>query len=259
MGSGHPMYEHFAAFAAKLTGPAISTVGWTSQPGDGHRSKLLRATLIALAGKFSTDPQTVAEARRRFDAVVANPADASACPAEYKSTVYQIALKDGGTAEYDKLMRVYDALQDNAERKQIMLSLGSAVDPALRARTMDWATSGAVKLQDFFYPLISVSASSQAGLEATWEYFQQHFVRLHAMVSTASPSLFDAVIGAACGGFASHARAEEVKKFFDEHPLPANQRRIAQILEGIRVNAAFMDRIAASKMGSPEFWTTAKL
>ena len=70
---------------------------------------------------------------------------------------------------------------------------------------------------------------------------------METMLATASPSLMDAVIGASCAGFTSTARADEVVAFFEAHPLP-NQRRITQIVEGIRVNAAFTGRIEQSSM-----------
>jgi hypothetical protein len=54
-----------------------------------------------------------------------------------------------------------------------MYSLGAATDPALKARTLDWAMkSGDVKLQDFFYPIGAV-ASSLEGSQQSWSYFKE--------------------------------------------------------------------------------------
>jgi hypothetical protein len=49
-------------------------------------------------------------------------------------------------------------VEDNAERKFAMHSLGAVSDPKLKLRTLDWAVkSGDVKLQDFFYPIGAVA------------------------------------------------------------------------------------------------------
>ena len=55
-------------------------------------------------------------------------------------------------------------------------------------------TSGAVKLQDFFYAIGSVSQSSPEGLELAWGFYQESFPKLKSMLAKASPSLMDAAI-----------------------------------------------------------------
>jgi hypothetical protein len=248
------MHAHFLKFAGALIADAAAKVGWASAPADGHRGKLLRATLVALIGRYSVRDEDKAEARARFNALVANPTDPNSCPSEYRTSVFQAVLRWGGASEYAQLQKLFETAQSDADRKQVLLSLGFG--EGQHTQTLDWTTSGAVKLQDFFYPMMSVASSSRAGLETTWQYFQTHFARLHAMLASASPSLMDALIGAACAGFTSAARADEVVSFFTSHPLPANQRKISQIIEGIRVNSAFMSRMEQSTMGKSEFWAT---
>lgn len=57
----------------------------------------------------------------------------------------------GGRNEYDALMKLYHAADNDAQRKQILHSIGSVPDVKLKQAALDWATSGEVKLQDFFY------------------------------------------------------------------------------------------------------------
>ena len=89
--------------------------------------------------------------------------------------VYRIVLMNGGKSEYDRIMSTYTNTTDNQERKYAMNTLGSAADPALKLATLDWAVrSGEVKLQDFFYPIGSVSCNAQ-GVELAWQYLQDNF------------------------------------------------------------------------------------
>ena len=79
-----------------------------------------------------------------------------------------------------------------------------------------------------------------------WGFLQERFEDIWGLVKKASPSLMGAVIKFICGGFASEARAGEIEAFFKEHPLPAHTRTIDQVLENIRSNATFLQRIKDS-------------
>ena len=254
LGSGHDMYPLFQQFAAQLIAPAAARIGWDTLATDMHRTKTLRATLIDLIGRFSKSPADLEQARKRFKAVLNAPSDPNSCPSDYKATVFKMVLREGSLEEYTQLMKVFAASQSDAERKQVMLSMGFSNVAQLQQQTLDWTMSGAVKLQDFFYPMMSVGSSSRQGMELMWDFFQKNLPALQAKLASASPSLMDAVIASACGGFTTSARADEVAGFFEAHPMPANQRRISQLLEGVRVNAAFTSLLVKSNMSSPAFW-----
>jgi hypothetical protein len=54
-----------------------------------------------------------------------------------------------------------------------MFTLGATRNRALKQRTLDWAVkSGQVKLQDTFYPIGSVTGTTE-GAELAWRYFQE--------------------------------------------------------------------------------------
>lgn len=96
----------------------------------------MRSLIIGLLGKFcSSDPEIVAEAKRRYDLHWTEPA---ALPSEIKTTVYKIVLKTGGKTEYDAIKQVYYNTSDNAERKHVFMSLGAVADNKLKSDTLDW-------------------------------------------------------------------------------------------------------------------------
>ncbi len=251
-----PVASAFVAFAASLAGPAAAHYGWEPQPSDGHLGRLARASVMSLAGRFCVGDQgIVAAARARFAKLVADPQSTTAVTSELRSTMLQIVARNGGATERTQLLALYDAAVVDVDRKQVMLAIGCIPDPALRNATLEWAVSGAVKLQDFFYPMKSVSHEDAAGQAQMWAFFTSHFDQIHSLVATASPSLFDTVICVACEGFATEARAAEVEAFLAPKPLPFNQRSIAQILETIRSNAKMLARVLQSETVRPEFWT----
>ena len=249
----------FVAFAARLVGPAAAASGWEAKSDDGHLGKLKRACLVRLQAHFACGtPAVAATAKRLWDAYFANglAGDASALPADFKIPVFKIVLANaaaGSEAEFDQLMAHLGALTANAERKAVYLAIGATPSLALKRRVLEWCTGGALKLQDFFYPIGSVSQSSPEGLAMAWDFFRENFADISAMLKKASASLMDAAIVYSVSGFATDARADEIAGFFTdpatgEPRLPQSNRKISQTVEGIRASAKFLARILASDL-----------
>jgi len=136
----------------------------------------------------------------------------------------------------------------------VLATLGVTNDPKLKLRTLEWSVSGEVKLQDFFYPMGSVGHSSKAGVEISWQFFQDNFDKIKDMIGKANASLLDACIVNCAGGFCSAEKADEIDAFFKAHPLPQNARKIAQTVEAMRTNAKFLDKLKNSELSSDSFW-----
>ncbi|CAK9008253.1 unnamed protein product [Durusdinium trenchii] len=231
-GVSDPTYAAFKAFVSKLIADAAKEVGWEKKASDGHLDGLLRETLINMQSKYSVDPEAMAEAKRRFDAFMAG--DASLLPDDIKEPVFKMALKSGGKKEYQALRNLQAKATTNIERKHVYVTIGHTADIALKKDVLDWVVSGDIKIQDFFYPMGSVAASSKEAAALTWDYYKSHFDRIWSMCKTASPSLMDAMISLSARGFSTAEAAAEVEQFYKEHPLKQNQRTISQLLEGIR-------------------------
>ncbi|EGD82277.1 puromycin-sensitive aminopeptidase-like protein [Salpingoeca rosetta] len=253
--SDEALSKHLRALAASLVEPAAKKVGWDAKESDGHLTKLLRQTLIALLAKFSDDEQVVAEARRRFKSVLANPADTAACPSDYRTSVYSLALKNGGRTEYEQLIGLFESLNNNADRKQVLHALGFGPTEELKTAALDWTTSGAVKLQDFFYTIASVSTSNRMGQRLAWSYFKKNVDKYRKMIGKANPSLMHAVIVYSTYGN-TEEHAAEVEQFFKEHPIPGTDRRVQQVLESIRVAAGFANFLRSSSIANDAFWAS---
>ena len=119
---------------------------------------------------------------------------------------------------------------------------------------MEWTTSGAVKLQDFFYAMGSVGRSNKEGREISWAFYKSNFEKLNDMIGKGSPSLMDACIVSCAGAFCSKEKADEIEGFFKENPLPKSARKISQLIESMRTNAAFLDMLQKSELSNASFW-----
>ena len=221
--------KNLILFARKLVLKLVSYTGWDKKEDDGHLTVLLRSTVINLVCLFCYDEaDIIAEAKRRFDSFLSNPDDVSNLPSDLKSAVFGIVLKNGGQKEFDSVKGYFYSAKDQAEKKFVLGTLGMIQEPKLKERTLEWAISGDVKLQDFFYPMGSVGYSSKVGKEVAWKFFQTNFETIRGMIGKGSPSLMDACIVNCAGGFCSLERADEIDQFFQTHPLPQNARKIAQ-------------------------------
>jgi puromycin-sensitive aminopeptidase len=249
------LYEYFCNFARGLVLPLVDIVGWEAKPGDAHLMSILRGIMVSLLSVFCTGDDSIKEeAKKRCEAFLEDPENVSALPADIKSPVFKIYLKMGGEKEYDAIKAYYYKAKDNAERKYVLNSLGETADEKLKLATLDWTTSGEVKLQDFFYAMGSVGRSGKAGRELSWKYFQDNHNRLSQMLDKASPSLMDAVIVMCSGGFCSEQKADEIEAFFKSNPFPKNERKISQMTENMRANAKFLATLQASGIGKGDFW-----
>eukprot|EP01051_Picozoa_sp_SAG22_P019973 SAG22_NODE_3866_length_1493_cov_1.541607_1_plen_174_part_00 len=151
----------------------------------------------------------------------------------------------GGAVEYASLMKLYEAATDNAERKHVFMALGAVPSTELKQKTLDWTIDGSIKLQDFFYPMAGVGGSGKLGSELAFSFFKDNFEKLKEMLAAASPSLMSAVIVYTCSFSASTSRADELEAFFKANPMPAQNRKVAQLLETMLTNAAFFGQAKA--------------
>ena len=254
------MNANLKAFAKAIVLNLAKNVGWEAKGTDGHLTVLLRSSMIGLLGSFCYDDADVAlEAKTRFAAFRADYNDVQSLPSDIRSSVFEIYLKNGGEKEYNEVLAYYEATTDNAERKHVLASLGNAPERKLKIRTMEWTTSGAVKLQDFFYAMGSVGRSSRDGRDVAWVFFKDNFEKIKGMIAGAGPSLMDACFVSCAGGFCSHEKADEIEAFFKKNPLPKNARKINQTLEAMRTNANFLDALKASDLAKDEFWAAIEL
>lgn len=239
--------DKFVEFGKSLILPAFEKVGWEEQEDDGHLGKMLRALLINLVSNFAgSDEDVVSASKKMFDAFLADP-QTKKLPSGYATQVFKIVLKNSaGNTEYDALFEMIDKLETTVEKKRIYLALGYAKSLDLKLRTMEWAASDNIKLQDFFYPIVSVSRSSPEGLDITWNYLKENFSHFKKKLENASPSLMGALITYSASGFTSMEKADEIAAFFEENPTTMT-RKVEQLVEATRNRAKYKDIILASE------------
>merc|ERR1711871_1622792 len=103
------------------------------------------------------------------------------------------------------------------------------------------------------YPINGVSSSGSAGMDLAWEWFKLNFEELKKRAGNAM-GIMNALIQVCAGNFVTEEKAAEVEAFFQEHPVPGAQRKISQLLENMRINHSWLERMKSGKLGDDGFF-----
>ena len=133
-----PAGTAFRAYARARLAPILLRIGWDAAPGEAENVAGLRADLIADLGEFD-DPDVAAEARRRFQASLADP---EAQPAALRYGIQEAVARQADPRAWEQLHALARAAGSTRERDRLYRLLGAAHDPALADRALALALSG---------------------------------------------------------------------------------------------------------------------
>ena len=78
------------------------------------------------------------------------------------------------------------------------------------------------------------------GRDITWQFFKDNFVLLKERYS--SGFLLSRLVKSSTCDLLGEERAREVEQYFIDHPLSGSERNVAQSVETIRLNTAWLER-----------------
>jgi aminopeptidase N len=136
--AGRPAHAAFRAFARGLLAPILARVGWEAGAHDRGDAATLRVELIVALGTFDDDA-VVAEAERRFQRFLADPASLQGDAREAVLTVVAIRADPH---DWDTLHALAKAATTELEKAKFYEWLGYAHDDAQARRALALAVSG---------------------------------------------------------------------------------------------------------------------
>ena len=157
----------FRAFARSLLNPQLTRLGWTPRQGESFLDTLLRPSLITALGSFD-DPAVTAEARRRFAAWRKHPAS---LPPSLLDPVTLITGMHADAATYTTLGRLIRAAPDTEQKQRYFAALAASRNPALVARSVQIAYSGAIPNGRIVMALAAVASGSDDP-DSVWKLVQ---------------------------------------------------------------------------------------
>jgi len=236
---------YLTQFSKNFVDRMLKIVGWTTNSNSGHLGRQLQSDILGLVEMFSSS-ENVQAARKLVDQMINNPDD-DAIPNEIKCSVMRMAVQYN-TSLYDRIKNLHTVWESDIEKKRIYSSLGAVMIPDLQRDALEWAISGNVKKQDFFYVFGGVSETSP---HITWNFFKDNFERIRLFCGEGH-NIIDGCIILSCN-FSSFEDADDIEQFFKEHPCNGSERKVAQIVEATRTRAKWLG-VIKKEVGTEEFW-----
>lgn len=226
--------EAMKPLGRRLTAQLLQRLGWDAKPGESNFDTLLRPTILALASA-SDQPEVVAEAKRRF-ATMTKPEDADP---DTRGVIYGTVAREGGQAEFDKLLALHNASKNSEERVTLAAALTSFKQPELSKRALALVTSDDVRLQDASY-WIAYSFMNRFARDVTWDWMIEHWDWLEKNLG--DDLGFYRMPNYAARNYSDRKFLPTFTAFFEKHMSTAFERSVKQAIETIEWQADWKSR-----------------
>ena len=208
-------------------GPVYAAMGPVTAETVAHATldqQQTRTELFQLLGA-AEDPGVLAHAHAVTSDLLAGKKPTEA---EIVDASVAMAAAKGDEAFYNRILAVSQKTSDPGLQIESLQVLTRFEDPALVVRTLEYATSGAVRNQDSWI-LIAAELSQRETRAVAWPWVQQHWDKVSAQLTTASGA---GLVGST-GAFCSVDERKEVADFFETHKVEASDRTLAKALDSI--------------------------
>jgi aminopeptidase N len=221
-------------FVRRLTAKQLKRLGWEEKSDDTHFDRLLRPTILGLSS-YGEDPAVVKEAFKRFNDMK-QPEDVHP---DLRGVVYGTVAREGGLAEFDKMLKMHNASKNSEERVTLGSALTGFEQPDLIKRALSEVTGKNVRLQDAPY-WIAYSFGNRFARRLTWEWLLKNWDWLQNNIGS-DLSFYRMPIYAG-RGISDESFLPEFKQFFETHMSAAFERPVKQAVETIQWQAAWKQR-----------------
>jgi len=209
----------FAPEYAKIAPPAES---------DSANTRELRSALFEVLGYYGKDPAVLAQARQIAQKFMADPTSVE--PTLGQTAAY-ISARNGDAALFDALQHIYETTNNPEFQEGALRLLAQFQDPALAARSLDYAASGKVRNQDAAIQF-AIALGTDETRDLAWNYIKSHWDQIQPQIAPGVGSLGSMLVGST-SGFCSEAGREDVKSFFAAHKVPGSELALKHAIERI--------------------------
>jgi alanyl aminopeptidase len=222
----------FARWVSNLTQTKARELGFKPAASESAERRLLRKTVLLLAGVLGKDAGVVAEAKTHAERWLENPAGVDS---DIANVALQIRSRGADLAWFEALRKKLSTAATPEERLLALGGLTSVEDPQLIERLLGLVIDGTVKIQDtryIFRPLFERRSSR----EVTYGWLTAHFGELAPKL----PGPMLARMVAVLGNFCDESHVTEFEGFFRPRLVAAEgaEKYLNQAVEGARLCAA---------------------
>lgn len=225
------------AFIRSLYARQVAALGFEPRAGEGDKTSLLRPLILGMAGKCG-DEAVLKEARARFERFITG--DHDAIHPNLRGVFYSLVIRNGGQAEFDQVLGLYQKFTVPDQKLAALGALGSSKNPEVIRSALDLSKrDDIVRPQDCMYIFRTVGVNT-AGRRMCWEFVQQNWKFFYDRYYRGSISLLSRVVSFSTQEFSKIVDADAVERFFADKDVTSIDRTVQQSLEKIRSNSAWL-------------------
>jgi puromycin-sensitive aminopeptidase len=229
-----PFIDGYRDFGRVTFERIAGSAGWDAKPGEQHLDALLRSTVLGQHGGYG-GAETIAEAKRRFDAYLNDP---TSLHPDLRGLVFSLVAQNGDRSTYDTLWKLQKEATLAEEKVRILGALTRFSDKALLEDLLERSMGDEVRSQDTMIVVVQ-AAGNKDGRDLTWQFIKDNWVEFDRRYGKGGFAIMR-IVGIT-GGFTSMDRHDEVERFFEKHPTPSAARTIQQSLERIRLSVRWLE------------------
>ncbi len=239
-------YAKFAEYARSVLRPAfVKLGGWDGPKGDASTEEL-RTGLIAGLGSYG-DPETIAEARKRYALAKADPSKVPAL--DTFGAILGIVGRNADAATWEELHQSALKARTIAEKQRYYGAMLAATDPELAKKNLAISISGEIPPETASFGIRIVGAVAAANPRLAYDFYKANNVQLAKPLSQ-----FERTLGATglIGAFWNAAPAEDLEAFAKANTAPEAYPQIAKAMEQIQQRKAQQTRLVPQVDGYTE-------
>jgi puromycin-sensitive aminopeptidase len=219
------------AMVRALTAPALHRMGWTTTDGEDDVDRQRRAALFELLGTIGADDDVRVRARALHDAYLKNPGDSDP---ELVAAAITVIAESGTRDEFDAFVERWRECNNPQEELRYLYALARFHDDSAFRAMLDLSLTE-VRTQNAPF-LLGRALNNRTHGPVAWEFVRKNW-----------PVLLERFPSSTVVRMAEGVRwlievADDVERFFAEHPVPQATKTMDQHLERLRVNVAFYQR-----------------
>lgn len=230
----------FRAFAQAKLSPKQAQLGWDNRADDSAAVRQLRQSLIGVLGMLG-DAKVLAEARRRFDAFLANPASLGP---DLRRTVLGMVARNADAPTWDKLHALAQAEKSSMLRDQYYGLLAMAKDKALAQRALDMALTAEPGATNSASMIATVAREHP---HLAFDFATAHRTQVDALVDSTSRARYYPGLGS---GADDLKMVDKINAFAEQYIASTSRREAQRVVNGIQTRV----KLRQQRLPQVEAW-----
>jgi aminopeptidase N len=224
----------FQKFIVAQVKPMLAQFGGWDGTGMSDDQLQVRNQILSLLAR-SGDADTIAEASRRFTAILQNP---RAYPPLTKEEAIAIAGYAADARTYQELLGVAMKATNPTEQETDFSALVDAKDPALAARSLEMS----LHLPPQFAPYAPfiVSSVAREDPKLAWAFLNQNTDKIFASTPAWEKTT---VVPSIAGSFATMIPASDIQAYLNAHVPSDNAAEAKRTMDDVNTRQAVEDRL----------------